>query len=126
MSAAAFFDGSSESEDESEPVASLDEITDYLALPQIKVKKDKDVADWWLEHRSQFPNLEVVARQYLGCPASSATVERLFSKVGVAYSAKRKQADSKTVADLNPHVCEMQFARGKYSKNVMRYSVTVT
>ena len=77
-------------ESEAEPAASLDEMSEYLSLPQIKSKKDQDTPDWWLEHRDQFPNLEVMARQYLGCPASSAAVERLFSKVGVAYSAKRK------------------------------------
>ena len=45
-----------------------------------------------------FPNLEVMARQYLGCPATSATVERLFSKVGVAFSKRRKRSEAKTLA----------------------------
>ena len=44
-----------------------------------------------------FPNVAVMARQYLGCPATSATVERLFSKVGVAFSAKRKSSDAGTL-----------------------------
>ena len=52
---------------------------------------------WWLEHQEQFPNLEVMARQYLGCPATSATVERLFSKVGIAFSAKRKSSEAATL-----------------------------
>ena len=55
---------------------------------------------WWLEHQEQFPNLEVVARQYLGCPATSATVERLFSKVGVAFTAKRKRAEAETLENI--------------------------
>ena len=55
---------------------------------------------WWLEHRQQFPNLEVMARQYLGCPATSATVERLFSKVGVAFSKRRKSSEAKTLEGL--------------------------
>ena len=100
-SAASFFDESdSEASDESETVAALDEIMDYLAIPQIKSKKDSDVAAFWLEHRDRFPNLEVMARQYLGCPASSASVERLFSKVGVAYAAKRKRSNSDTIASI--------------------------
>ena len=42
-----------------------------------------------------------MARQYLGVhDASSASVERLFSAVGIAYSAKRQSADAKTVADI--------------------------
>ena len=38
--------------------------------------------------------------KYLGCPATSATVERLFSQVGIAYSAKRKSAGADTIADI--------------------------
>ena len=41
-----------------------------------------------------------MARQYLGCPATSATVERLFSKVGVAFSDKRKSSEAKTLANI--------------------------
>ena len=33
-------------------------------------------------------------------PATSATVERLFSKVGIAYSAKRQRAGADTLADI--------------------------
>ena len=40
------------------------------------------------------------ARQYLDCPASSASVERLFSQVGIAFSAKRKSAEASTIADI--------------------------
>jgi hypothetical protein len=40
------------------------------------------------------------ARQYLGCPATSATVERLFSQVGIAFSKKRKRAEAGTIEDL--------------------------
>ena len=58
---------------------------------------------WWLEHRQQFPNLEVMARQYLGYPATSATVERLFSKVGMAFSKLRKRAEAETL-NQGPHV----------------------
>ena len=49
---------------------------------------------------AELENLEVMARQYLGCPASSASVERLFSKVGIAFAAKRKSADAGTLEDL--------------------------
>ena len=55
---------------------------------------------WWVEKTKRFPNLSAMARQYLGCPATSATVERLFSRVGIAFSAKRKSSDPATVADL--------------------------
>jgi hypothetical protein len=41
-----------------------------------------------------------MARQYLGCPASSATVERLFSQVGLAFTDQRKNASPATIADI--------------------------
>ena len=43
----------------------------------------------------------MMARQYLGCPATSASrVERHFSKVGVAFSAKRKNSEAETLANI--------------------------
>jgi hypothetical protein len=100
-SAAGFFADSDEEESEGEEtVAEKDELAEYLALPQIKYKTEEDAAVWWRENKSKFPNVEVMARQYLGCPASSASVERLFSQVGIAFTAKRKSADSSTIADL--------------------------
>ena len=100
MSAASFCAASSDEEEEEEQqqAAAKDELKEYLALPQIKCEHDAMM--WWLEHQEQFPNLEVMARQYLGCPATSATVERLFSKVGIAFSAKRKRSEAATLEDI--------------------------
>jgi len=72
-------------------------------LPQIKYKTEKDAIDWWIAHEEEFPNVgyvAVMARQYLGCPASSAAVERLFSQVGIAYSSKRQSATPETIANI--------------------------
>ena len=69
-----------------------------MALEQIARKED--VKAWWLLHRKKFPNVERMARQYLGCPAGSAAVERLFSSVGIAFSDKRKNAHADTLEDL--------------------------
>ena len=52
------------------------------------------------EHGKEYPNLAVMARQYLGCPATSASVERLFSKVGIAFEKKRKSSDASTLESL--------------------------
>ena len=41
-----------------------------------------------------------MARQYLGCPATSATVEWLFSAVGITFSAKRRRSSADTLADI--------------------------
>ena len=76
------------------------ELAAYLALPQIKMKTERDVTEWWQKQANEFPNVAVMARQYLGCPASSAAVERLFSQVGIAFAAKRKRADAGTLEDI--------------------------
>lgn len=77
-----------------------DELTEYLALPQIEFDAIADPLEWWKEHAKRYPNLSIMARQYLACPATSATVERLFSKVGIAYAKKRQSAGANTIADL--------------------------
>ena len=86
--------------EEDETVEIEDELKAYLELPQLKCKTEQEAIDWWVDKSKRFPNLAVMARQYLGCPATSATVERLFSRVGIAFSAKRKSSDPATVADL--------------------------
>ena len=83
-----------------EPEAPKDELATYLALPQKKFKNDWGVLDWWRDNEPLYPNLAVMARQYLGCPATSATVERLFSSVGIAFSNKRKRSKANTLAAM--------------------------
>ena len=55
--------------------------------------------EWWAKNSKLFPNLARMARQFLGVPASSATVERLFSVVGT-FADKRKSAHAETLAEL--------------------------
>ena len=90
-------DGEAEEVEEGAPV---DELAEYLALPQIKYKTEEDALTWWRQHEAEFPNVAVMARQYLGCPASSASVERLCSQVGIAFAAKRKSAEASTLGDI--------------------------
>ena len=68
----------------------------YLLLPQEPL--GTDVLGWWMDGRSAtmplrqirslaalsegLPHLARMARQWLGCPGTSAGVERLFSKAG--------------------------------------------
>ena len=78
-----------------------DELAAYLAEAQVKLATEKEVLEWWQTHAPEFPNVAVKAWQYLGCPATSATVERLFSKVGSSYCAKRKSSHASTlITDL--------------------------
>ena len=88
-----------EGDDDNLPAAAAqNELEEYLKLEQVSSKVNP--CDWWKEKKDVFPNLEVMARQYLGAPASSASVERLFSSVGVAFSDKRKSAHSATLESI--------------------------
>ena len=104
-SAASFFADSSEEDsgDDAHGAAGLaaeEELEAYLELPQIKYTTEQSMLDWWKTNTATFPNIAVMARQYLGCPASSAAVERLFSQVGIAFSAKRKKSGADTLESI--------------------------
>ena len=98
VSAAAIMAGSSSEEEEEEVEVAKEELEAYLALPQVKCKTEKEALNWWVEHTDQFLNVAVMARQYLGCPATSAAVERLFSHVGIMFSKKRQRSKADTLA----------------------------
>jgi hypothetical protein len=80
------------------PKPHRDEMKAYLALPQVPHDDEWVPLRWWKEQSGAFPELSIMARQYLGCPASSASVERLFSVVGTAFSTKRKNSSAETIA----------------------------
>ena len=83
-----------------EDVPHHDELAAYLSRPQVNWVSDWDTLVWWEKNAKKFPNLSVMARQYLGCPATSATVERLLSQVGISFSPKRQRAEAATVTDI--------------------------
>ena len=94
-----FFGESDDGSDkDAAPVAAQDELAEYMKLEQVSNKVNP--TEWWKERAGVFPNLEVMARQYLGCPASSASVERLFLSVGVAFSDKRQSAKAATLESI--------------------------
>ena len=83
----------------------LDDLEKYLALPA-ETNMDLDVLKWWKarDHNHSadpatgrpegLPALAKMAREFLGCPASSAGVERMFSKAGKFHDdAKKAQSD---------------------------------
>lgn len=85
--------------------APLDELEVYLALPPVP-NLDLDVLEWWKarDHDKKpnaasgtpqgLPMLARMVRQYFGRPASSAGVERMFSKAGKLHDdAKATQSD---------------------------------
>ena len=60
----------------------------YLQMPDATMSDD--VLEWWAKNEEQFPTLSVMARQYLGVPATSASAERLFSIAGRAFDDVRQ------------------------------------
>lgn len=84
----------------------------YLSLPK-ETDMDVDVLHWWrLRDRQNqtktssgsatgtdaLPHLAKMARQYLGRPASSAGVERAFSKAGKLHDDLKAAQDDDTLA----------------------------
>jgi hypothetical protein len=60
------------------------EVVAYMAVAVEPMTAD--VLYWWAKvGRIKFPNLAKLARQYLGCPASSASTERVFSLAGRVF-----------------------------------------
>ena len=73
------------------------ELDRYLALPV--AAKGTDALAWWKAHERVFPNLSKMARQFLGSPASTAAIERLFSHCSNMHSDLRKQLKDDTFTD---------------------------
>ena len=75
-----------------------------LYIPMLHVNfnslRDDDVVDWWRTHKSMFPNLGRMARQFLALPASSAGVERLFSRSGETHGDKRPRMKEEAMQSL--------------------------
>ena len=53
--------------------------------------------DWWARNEHRFPHLALMARQYLGCPASAASAERVFSLAGRLFSDLRQSMNDGTL-----------------------------
>ena len=89
----AFFDESVDEEDNAE--ATLNDTDGDLGRSQIQdelemylqtkdAPKQTEILGWWKE-KTIWPKLQLMARQYLAVPATSAGVERLFSKATLVY-----------------------------------------
>jgi hypothetical protein len=61
----------------------------YLELPAVPMNTDP--LGWWAANEINFPALSVMAWQYLGVPATSASTERLFSLAGRAFDDLRQK-----------------------------------
>ena len=75
-----------------------DLIDDYLKL--IYSTQYKDALLFWKLHDQKFQILSTLAKKYLGVPASSASVERMFSISGHILSSKRASMSVRLFAVL--------------------------
>ena len=55
---------------------------------------------FWKVHAGEFPRLAQLAKIYLAIPASSGSVERLFSIAGAVQRARRARLQWKTIKNL--------------------------
>jgi hypothetical protein len=75
------------------------EMERYL-IDVLEVDLETDLLEWWRDIcEAQYPRVARMARQFLGCPATSAGVERLFSKCGRAYNSLTQSQNEGTLED---------------------------
>ena len=70
----------------------------YIQVQQ--VSNDTDPLMWWNQYQQEFPDLVRMARQYLTVPATSASPERFFSRVGLVQTDLRGGLLDTTMIDL--------------------------
>ena len=70
----------------------------YIQVQQ--VPNDTDPLMWWKQHQQEFPDLARMARQDLTVPATSASPERFFSRVGLVQTDLRGSLLDTTMIDL--------------------------
>ena len=59
----------------------------YKSLPLCS--KEGHILKWWKTHSYVLPRLTALAKHILSVPASSSSIDQLFSKAGLFYSVKR-------------------------------------
>ena len=68
-----------------------------MELPDVPM--DTYILEWWTANAKDFPHLSVMARQFLGVPATSASAERLFSIAGRVYDDLRQNMDAQVLEE---------------------------
>ena len=82
----------------SEPKEDADELTQYLSLPQEDSSDpDFDLLKFWAKLSLLYPNVARMARQFLCPPATTAGVERVFSRAGRMHGDLQKAVKEGTL-----------------------------
>ena len=74
------------------------EVTEYLQEQIISF--DENPLSFWKNNEKKFPHLSQLAREYLGCAATSAPSERVFSIAGNFYTSDRSLLGTATFRSL--------------------------
>lgn len=80
------------------------ELERFYSSPGLPVMKEgtsefEDPRRWWLLKKSSFPTVWLLARFYLGIPATSANSERCFSFSNQLIGEKRTRMTTRLAAD---------------------------
>ena len=75
-----------------------EELTMYMGVQQVSSQDDPLM--WWKEHENEYPRLARMAKEDLAVPATSASVERLFSSAGLVKSDIRGSLLDATTVDI--------------------------
>lgn len=74
------------------------ELDNYLRMDRADVKTY--ILQWRKDHEKCYPHLAAMAQDLLSIPASSARVERLFSRVGLILNKLRNRSDDHNMLKL--------------------------
>lgn len=77
------------------------EVDKYLALQREPSKSDP--LEFWAKNETSFKELSNLASQYLAIPASTGSVERLFSLLGSFGRSRRSSLNPKSLENLVLH-----------------------
>ena len=62
-----------------------------------RADKSTNILEWWRSHKTTYPNLARMARDYLCLPATSVPSERLFSRGSLTIRKHRNQLSDNSI-----------------------------
>lgn len=74
------------------------EIEKYLNEP--RTENSENILDWWRKHENVYPSLSKMAKDFLGTPATSVPVERLFSRAALTITKRRNRLGVDSIKSL--------------------------
>lgn len=79
----------------SNSLQSRNEVDEYLITPI--EPSNINPCDWWRNHKSNYPLLSKIARDYIGIPSTSVPSEQAFSKSGELVNKKRNRLGDNSI-----------------------------